>query len=47
MEARSAFVYGTLQDGSKVLECLEQARRQEEENVHLIDQDRARVRFST
>ena len=32
----SAFVYGTLQDGPKVLECLELARSQEEENVHLM-----------
>ena len=32
----SAFVYGTLQDGPKVLECLERARGQDEENVHLL-----------
>jgi TolB-like protein/DNA-binding winged helix-turn-helix (wHTH) protein/Tfp pilus assembly protein PilF len=30
-----AFVYGTLQDGPKVLECLERARGQEED-VHLL-----------
>ncbi len=31
----AAFVYGTFQDGPKVLECLERARGQEE-NVHLL-----------
>lgn len=32
----SAFVYGTVQDGPEVLEILERARGQGEENVHLL-----------
>ena len=35
-QAPNAFVYRTVQDGPKVLECLERARGQEEENVHLL-----------